>query len=69
VELKNPDFCRLADSYGISARRVHTISELKKEMVDWLASPGPALLEWQTQLKSPWEAGAIPRPAGLSKKP
>jgi acetolactate synthase-1/2/3 large subunit len=67
VELKNPDFCKLADSYGISARRVSTLSELKREMVDWLASPGPALLEWQTQLKSPWEVGAIPRPAGLSK--
>lgn len=68
VALKNPDFCRLADCYGISARRVNTFSELKKEMADWLASPGPALLEWRTQLKSPWEAGAIPRPAGLSKK-
>lgn len=68
VALKNPDFCRLADSYGISARRVTAFAELKKGMADWLASPGPALLEWQTQLQSPWEAGAIPRPAGLSKK-
>lgn len=69
VALTNPDFCRLADSYGIPARRVSTLSELKGELPDWLMSPGPALLEWQIQLKSPWEAGAIPRPAGISKKP
>lgn len=68
VQLKNPDFCRLAGSYGIPARRASSLSELKREMADWLASPGPALLEWQTQLRSPWEAGAIPRPAGISKK-
>jgi acetolactate synthase-1/2/3 large subunit len=63
VGLKNPDFCRLADSYGISARRVTAFSELKKEVADWLGSSRPALLEWQTQLQSPWEVGAIPRPA------
>jgi thiamine pyrophosphate-dependent acetolactate synthase large subunit-like protein len=69
VALKNPDVCQLAGSYGISSRRVTDLSELKHALTPWLAEPGPALLEWQTQLKSPWEAGAIPRPGGISRKP
>ena len=69
VALKNPDFCQLAGSYGISSRRVNNLPDLKQALGPWLAEPAPALLEWQTQLKSPWEAGAIPRPAGISKKP
>lgn len=65
VALKNPDFCRLAGAYGIHGVRVHTIHELKQNVTQWLESPGPALLEWQTELKAPWEAGAIIRPASI----
>jgi len=67
VALKNPDFCRLAEAYGIRAERVTSLDRLRQRMPDWLESPGPALLEWHTQLKAPWEVGAIPRPANVMK--
>jgi thiamine pyrophosphate-dependent acetolactate synthase large subunit-like protein len=65
VALKNPDFCRLAEAYGIHAVRARTLDELKQSVSAWLEHPGPALLEWQTELKAPWEAGAIVRPASI----
>ena len=65
VGLKNPDFCRLAEAYGIQALRVRTFSELKQGLPAWLETPGAALLEWQTELKAPWEAGAIIRPVSI----
>src|SRR5215472_3552317 len=64
VALKNPDFCRVAESYGIRAERVLNLERLQQRLPDWLESPGPALLEWRTELKAPWEAGAIQRPTG-----
>ena len=67
VALKNPDFCRVAEAYGIRAERVDNLERLGQRLPDWLSSPGPALLEWHTELKAPWEAGAIPRPTGITK--
>lgn len=68
VALKNPDFCRVAEAYGIRAERITSIAALQQRMPDWLSAPGPALLEWHTELKAPWEVGAIPRPAGIVQK-
>jgi 5-guanidino-2-oxopentanoate decarboxylase len=68
VDLQNPDFCRLAEAYGIWAARASSLKELEDRIDGWLQTPGPALLEWRTLLKAPWEAGAIPRPAGISMK-
>lgn len=62
VALKNPDFCRVAEAYGIRAERVPSLARLQQRLPDWLESPGPALLEWRTELKAPWEVGAIVRP-------
>lgn len=67
VALKNPDFCRVAEAYGMRAERVTNLERLRQRLPDWLESPGPALLEWRTELKAPWEVGAIPRPTGISK--
>jgi 5-guanidino-2-oxopentanoate decarboxylase len=67
IALKNPDFCRLAESYGIRAERVTCLDRLRQRLPDWLEAPGPALLEWRTELKAPWEVGAIPRPANITK--
>ena len=66
VALKNPDFCRVAEAYGIHAERVTTFDQLQAKLGGWLDSPGPALLEWRTELKAPWEIGAIHRPTNLS---
>jgi len=68
VALKNPDFCRVAEAYGIAAMSVESFAELEQKMPAWLNAPGPALLEWRTELKAPWEIGAIPRPAGVTPK-
>jgi thiamine pyrophosphate-dependent acetolactate synthase large subunit-like protein len=68
VQLKNPDFCRVAEAYGIRAERVASLEGLRQRVPDWLSAPGPALLEWRTELKAPWEAGAIPRPTGIAPK-
>jgi len=68
IGLKNPDFCRLAEAYGIRAERVTALDRLRQRLPDWLEAPGPAVLEWHTQLKAPWEVGAIPRPTGVTPK-
>jgi 5-guanidino-2-oxopentanoate decarboxylase len=68
VALKNPDFCRVAEAYGIRAERITSIEALQQRIPQWLSAPGPALLEWHTQLKAPWEVGAIPRPTGIAQK-
>jgi acetolactate synthase-1/2/3 large subunit len=66
VALQNPDFCRLAEAYGVRAERVNTIDQLQQRLSGWLDSAGPALLEWRTELKAPWEVGAIHRPTNLA---
>jgi thiamine pyrophosphate-dependent acetolactate synthase large subunit-like protein len=68
VALKNPDFCRVAEAYGIRAERIASLAGLQQRIPDWLNAPGPALLEWRTVLKAPWEVGAIPRPTGVAQK-
>ena len=68
VNLKNPDFCVLAEAYGIAAQRVSDFESLKRQLPSWLNSPGPALLEWRTELKAPWAVGAIQRPTNLPMK-
>ncbi|HET9183649.1 MAG TPA: thiamine pyrophosphate-binding protein [Candidatus Angelobacter sp.] len=68
VDLKNPDFCAVAQAYGIAAQRATSLAELSQKLSSWLETPGPALLEWRTQLQAPWEIGAIIRPAGISSK-
>ncbi|HLY97435.1 MAG TPA: thiamine pyrophosphate-binding protein [Candidatus Angelobacter sp.] len=69
VNLKNPDFCRLAEAHGVPAERVHDLKGLKEKLQSWLEVPGPGMLEWQTKLLAPWEAGAIQRPAGKPDEP
>src|SRR5689334_5610147 len=68
IALKNPDFCRVAEAYGIRAERIASLAGLQQRIPDWLNAPGPALLEWRTVLKAPWEVGAIPRPTGIAQK-
>ncbi|HEY6349715.1 MAG TPA: thiamine pyrophosphate-binding protein [Candidatus Angelobacter sp.] len=68
INLKNPDFCVLAEANGIAAQRVLDFDSLRRQLSPWLNAPGPALLEWRTVIKAPWEAGAIVRPANLAVK-
>jgi acetolactate synthase I/II/III large subunit len=44
VELKNPNFCMIAEGFGIKAKKITKTSELKKAVKDMFAYPGPYLL-------------------------
>lgn len=68
IHLKNPDFCVLAEAHGIPAQRVTDVAGLERQLPAWLDTPGPALLEWRTHLKAPWEVEAINRPTNLPLK-
>ncbi|HJY86373.1 MAG TPA: thiamine pyrophosphate-binding protein [Candidatus Acidoferrales bacterium] len=59
VSLKNPDFCRLAEAFGIWAKRVADCDGLGRALPGWLGASGAALLELSIALKAPWEIGAI----------
>lgn len=41
----SPDFCRLAEAYGIPGFRLHTLDDVKTNLADLLSTPGPALIE------------------------
>jgi len=45
TDLKNPDFGRVAQSIGMWGRRVENPADLDMAVRDWLATPGPALLD------------------------
>jgi len=45
TDLKNPDFSRLAEAMGFWGRRVEKPQDLEAAVQDWLAQPGPALLD------------------------
>jgi len=48
TELKNPDFGRLADVIGFHGRTVTRSEDLEAAVIDFLAQPGPALLDVHT---------------------
>jgi pyruvate dehydrogenase (quinone) len=45
TNLENPDFARVAEAIGFHARRVEHAKDLDVAVRDWLAQPGPALLD------------------------
>lgn len=45
TDLKNPDFAKVAEAIGFWSRRVEKSSEVEGAVREWLASPGPALLD------------------------
>jgi len=45
TELKNPDFARLAETIGFWSRRIEKSADLDAAVQQWLAAPGPALLD------------------------
>jgi pyruvate dehydrogenase (quinone) len=45
TNLENPDFARVAEAIGFHARRVEHAEDLDGAVRDWLAQPGPALLD------------------------
>ncbi|MGV2292365.1 thiamine pyrophosphate-dependent enzyme [Trinickia sp. YCB016] len=45
TKLKNPDFGKVASAIGLWGKRVEHASELPSAIQEWLAQPGPALLD------------------------
>ena len=45
TDLKNPDFGKVAEAMGLWGRCVTKAGELEEAVVEWLAQPGPALLD------------------------
>src|SRR5271166_3555571 len=48
TNLENPDFARVAQAIGFHAQRVERAEELEAAVRDWIAAPGPALLDVMT---------------------
>jgi acetolactate synthase I/II/III large subunit len=44
VELKNPNFCMIAEGFGVKAKKITKSSELKDAVAEMLAHDGPFLL-------------------------
>ena len=65
AELRNPDFVKLADSFGMAGASVTTPDALRKELERGFASRAPALIEVKLDRSaevSPWEF-LMPQPA------
>jgi pyruvate dehydrogenase (quinone) len=45
TDLKNPDFAKVAEAIGLWGRRVEQAEDLEDAVWQWLAYPGPALLD------------------------
>lgn len=56
-ELRNPDFMKLADAFGVSGRRAHTADELRVALRESIRADEPALIEVPVQeMPNPWKA-------------
>jgi len=45
TDLENPDFARVAEAMGFHAQRVERAEDLEAAVRDWIAAPGPTLLD------------------------
>jgi len=55
VALKNPDFMKLADAFGVHGLRATTPAELERAVAEGLATAGPTLIEYPVgQMPDPW---------------
>jgi acetolactate synthase-1/2/3 large subunit len=64
-DLRNPDFVRLAESFGMAARQVAGPDELSSALADALARDEPALLTAKVgEMPDPWPYIHLPRVRG-----
>ena len=69
TDLKNPDFGKVAEAMGLWGRTVTKAPELEHAIQEWLAQPGPALLNVKVapqQLVMPPRSSLNPLPAWRS---
>jgi acetolactate synthase-1/2/3 large subunit len=64
-DLANPDFMKLADSFGIAGYRVTAPQALRRTLEEALAKNEPVLIEVPTgDMPSPWKFIDMPRVRG-----
>ena len=55
VDLKNPDFMKLAEAFGVQGFRVKSPAELERAINEGFSTPGPALIEYPLgEVPDPW---------------
>jgi acetolactate synthase-1/2/3 large subunit len=68
-DLVNPDFVKLAHSFGAAGMRVNSPDELRKALPKAFAEPGPTLIEVPVgQMASPWEFIILPPLASAARE-
>jgi acetolactate synthase I/II/III large subunit len=66
-KLQNPDFVKLAESFGVNSGRAASPDELHGVLRTALAHNGPTLIEVPVgQMNSPWGFAMLPRVRGLA---
>jgi acetolactate synthase-1/2/3 large subunit len=66
-DLRNPDFVRLAESFGMAGYRATSPAELRATLGRALAERGPALIEVPVgEMASPWEFILLPKVRGVA---
>ena len=67
VDLLNPNFPKMADSYGIAGVRATSPDELRRELAAALKRKGPSLIEVPVgEMPDPWRTLIMPRVRGRS---
>ena len=67
ANLQNPDLVKLAESFGMSGRRVRDAASLEVALGESLSEPGPGLVEYQApEFPSPWPLHFLPQVRGGS---
>jgi acetolactate synthase I/II/III large subunit len=60
-DLRNPDFVKLAEAFGVAGHRAGSPAELTRVLERTLGEPGPALIEVPVQeMASPWKHIILP---------
>lgn len=55
VDLRNPDFMKLADAFGVQGLRATTPQELERAIAEGFDTPGPTLVEYPIgEVPDPW---------------
>ena len=61
-DFRNPDFMKLAESFGWNGARVKTAPELQAAVAKSFATPGPTLIEVPVgEFPSPWSFWHLPK--------
>jgi acetolactate synthase-1/2/3 large subunit len=65
ADLQNPNFVKLAESFGMPGRRASSADDLRTALQESIAEPGPTLVEYRApEFPSPWPLHFRPKVRG-----